>query len=281
LRLIKVLSTLGKAQVVMATPASGTLYSIPFSHYCELARWSLQVAKIPFEEWSYLPGLHAMAGPMARIRETAAEKGTGKGPGTPLFQDAEGKVYDDSWQILKLAKLGDIPEDIFQILNFTIGPRSRAVIYADLLKTEMDDAFYKLGVECPVSWWQRWLWSFSGFRRKVAGKMWETMVGDEAKQAKTLADFEEGIQKLEAELAKPDGCFKGAPAQLNAASLALAALFAPAVCSPDYTGGFVPPILLEVFSTPQQQRIQAWRDRPLGKFVLEVYRLHRCAGQAS
>ena len=30
----------------------------------------------------------------------------------------------------------------------------------------------------------------------------------QAKQAKTLADFEEGIQKLEAELAKPDGCFK-------------------------------------------------------------------------
>jgi glutathione S-transferase len=34
------------------------LHTIPFSHYCELARWSLQRASVEFEERASLPGLH-------------------------------------------------------------------------------------------------------------------------------------------------------------------------------------------------------------------------------
>lgn len=46
--------------------------------------------------------------------------------------------------------------------------------------------------------------------------------------------------QVEAELAKPDGCFKGAPETLTPPALALAALFAPAVCPPEYSGKFAP-----------------------------------------
>ena len=46
--------------------------------------------------------------------------------------------------------------------------------------------------------------------------------------------------QVEAELAKPDGCFKGAPEALTPPALALAALFAPAVCPPEYSGKFAP-----------------------------------------
>jgi hypothetical protein len=31
----------------------------------------------------------------------------------------------------------------------------------------------------------------------------------------------------------------------------------------------------ETFTEPQQERIQGWRQRPIGQFTLEVYRLHR------
>ena len=75
---------------------------------------------------------------------------------------------------------------------------------------------------------------------------------------------------MEAELAKPQGCFSGAPKQLTASALALSALFAPAVCPAEYTGGFVPEIKMEDFSEAQQQRIKAWRERPIGGWDGEV-----------
>ena len=93
-----------------------------------------------------------------------------------------------------------------------------------------------------------------------------------------LQDLEEAIVKLEAELAKPGSCFKASnPDQLTASAVALAALFAPAVLPPEYTGGLIPEMKLESFSPSHQQRINSWRERPLGKFTLEVYRKHRMA----
>ena len=80
---------------------------------------------------------------------------------------------------------------------------------------------------------------------------------------------------MEAELSKPDGCFQGAPNELTASALALAALFAPAVCPAEYTGGFVPEIKPETFSEAHQERIRQWRQRPIGQFTLELYRRHR------
>lgn len=40
----------------MARVVMHDLYTIPFSHYCEAARWALQVGGIPFKEWAYHPG---------------------------------------------------------------------------------------------------------------------------------------------------------------------------------------------------------------------------------
>ena len=252
----------------------GELYTIPFSHYCELARWSLQEAKIDVTEYPYLPGIHQFFGPMERLRKGSSGGSTGKGQGTPLYVTAEGCILDDSWQILDLANLGSVPEEMKSILNYEIGPQIRSIVYSDVLRPEKDGDFHGMGQQCPVSWWQRWLWGLGGFRRKVADAMSEKMVGDEEQQKKTLQDFENAIQKVEVELSKSNGCFKGAPENLTAPGLALAALFAPAVCPPEYTGGLVPD-LLPHFSESSQKLIQGWRERPIGKFTLEVYRLHR------
>merc|ERR1739842_96532 len=104
---------------------------------------------------------------------------------------------------------------------------SRALTYADALRDEMDGTLSEWGRTAPVSWFQRFLWSLTGFRRTVAGKMWDQMVGDEERQAKTLKEFEEALDKLEAELAKSESCFKASnPDELTASAVALAALFA-------------------------------------------------------
>ena len=115
--------------------------------------------------------------PVERIRKRAREAGTGKGSGTPLYVTGNGEVFDDSWQVLKLTGLGDVPEDVFQTLNYVIGPRTRSVTYSDLLKDEQDGTFHEFGKTAPVSWWQHFLWGISGFRRTVA---WRTFSGRQA-----------------------------------------------------------------------------------------------------
>ncbi|WP_141733815.1 glutathione S-transferase family protein [Oligoflexus tunisiensis] len=37
------------------------LFTIPFSHYCEKARWALDYSRRPYQERAYLPGLHLTA----------------------------------------------------------------------------------------------------------------------------------------------------------------------------------------------------------------------------
>jgi glutathione S-transferase len=51
-------------QVDLKARASSTqrvqLLTIPYSHYCELARWSLEVADIEYDEHGYSPGAHVL-----------------------------------------------------------------------------------------------------------------------------------------------------------------------------------------------------------------------------
>eukprot|EP00438_Fugacium_kawagutii_P016443 Skav207233 [mRNA] locus=scaffold523:40334:45160:+ [translate_table: standard] len=242
--------------------STGQLYTIPFSHYCELGRWSLQEAKVPFVEYPYLPGtsprIHSFFGPMERLRASAAKRGasTGKGPGTPLFVASDGKILDDSWQILELLGPG-LPAEMKTVLNEEIGPHIRSIVYAEMTQPEkaqdnqpplpimnlhpysQDGAFADLGKASPVAWWQRFLWSLSGFRGKVSSVLKSKMVGDAERQAKTLQDFEAAIEK-----ARPR------PKEIK----------------------------LETFSEEMQQRIQKWRERPIGNWAnlgssFEIYRL--------
>jgi glutathione S-transferase len=69
-----------------------TLYTIPFSHYCEVARWSLEAAGEPFEEAPFLPGTHLFA-PVERLRTDAKDdSSTGRGTTMPMLVESSGKV---------------------------------------------------------------------------------------------------------------------------------------------------------------------------------------------
>lgn len=43
------------------TAVTAELVTIPFSHYCEKARWALDYAKVPYRELGHAPGLHRVA----------------------------------------------------------------------------------------------------------------------------------------------------------------------------------------------------------------------------
>src|SRR5689334_15817807 len=61
------------------------LITIPFSHFCEKARWALDYAHCGYEESSYLPGLHLTA---TLLR--------GRGKSVPVLQGGNGCITDSS-----------------------------------------------------------------------------------------------------------------------------------------------------------------------------------------
>lgn len=64
--------------------------------------------------------------------------------------------------------------------------------------------------------------------------------------------------QVEAELAKPGGCFQGAPDSVTAPGVALAALFAPAVLPPEYSGKFAPETGQNALAMPEVRRWSSW-----------------------
>jgi glutathione S-transferase len=70
-----------------------TLVTIPFSHFCEKARWALDHARVDYREEGHVPGLHRRA--VARV--------SGKAGSVPvLVLDGDG-VLDDSPLIVRWA----------------------------------------------------------------------------------------------------------------------------------------------------------------------------------
>lgn len=78
-----------------------TLWCIPFSHYCEYARWSLEFARIPFREACVLPLLHMPVIYVAkRLAGFSGARARNASPlSTPLLLLAGGNGISDSSRI--------------------------------------------------------------------------------------------------------------------------------------------------------------------------------------
>ncbi len=68
-----------------------TLITIPFSHYCEKARWALDWCGVPYVERACLPGLH--------LRHTRRIGGRT----VPALIRGDGSAHVDSTDILRWA----------------------------------------------------------------------------------------------------------------------------------------------------------------------------------
>ena len=68
-----------------------TLVTIPFSHYCEKARWALDWCGVPYRERAFLPGAHLLA---------TRRHGS---PTVPQLLVEDGSVLTDSSDILRWA----------------------------------------------------------------------------------------------------------------------------------------------------------------------------------
>jgi glutathione S-transferase len=251
----------------MAAPCR--LVTIAPSHYCEKARWALQLAGIPFVEEPHPPLLH----------RRAAGRGRSSGHSTPVLV-ADGVVIPDSTDILEFVQnqpqgswrpypaddhLRREVRELEDLFDTRLGPHTRRLAYFHLLPHR---AFFLKSVLPGVGAGEKAL--FRVIAPLVALLMRRGMNINPASAARSAAKTDEVFSEIAERLA--DGRPYLVGTEFSAADLTFAALAAPAVLPPTY--GSPLPGLDEA---PEELRnvVEGYRATPAGEFAMKMYREHR------
>jgi glutathione S-transferase len=238
------------------------LVTIPFSHFCEKARWALERAGLAFVEDASLPMLH-----------WRASFGAGGGRTVPVLVTDDAGVLADSTDILRYADArgADLStsdaaiaalEDRFDV---ELGPHSRRLAYFHLLP---DGAALLRSVAAAVPPWQSAVVRVSFPFARAAMKRSMRITHDSAKRSRAK------VEKLFSEVDDllRDHAFIAGD-RFTAADLTFAALAAPLLYPEEQPHTLrvseLPPGLVDV-----QRQLSSTRA---GAHALRVYREERRA----
>jgi glutathione S-transferase len=247
---------------------TAVLYTIPFSHYCEKARWALEHARVAFEERGHLPALNRLFTPRFG------------GSTVPLLVTDEGS-FADSTDIVAFADQRAIdarrllPDDsalredalaIEDRFDKRLGVASRAWAYSFLLDdTERLAALASQGIP-------RWeALAVRPLRGALAGLIRKGLRIGPTTRAWGTQRVQEDLDFVEARLAQNGGRYLVGD-RFTVADLTFASLAAPAVFPLGY-GGPLPTV--DELPAAMQPQARAWQQSVAGQFALRIYREHR------
>jgi glutathione S-transferase len=245
---------------------SARLVTIPFSHYCEKARWALERAGVAFVEDGHLP-----------IYAYLALRRAGGGRTVPALVTADGAVVTDSTDILRWCDAhGQAPalappelpdaatlEDDF---DRHLGPAARRLGYFHLLPSK--DAFADLLDRGAVPGWQKRSGRLA--RPLVVRLLKRGLKIDAAGAARSRTTLDAAFATVAALLA--DGRRYLCGDRFTAADLTFAALAAP-VLVPDAYAPYLPSPVHQPASF--RALVDELRATPAGAFGLRMYADHR------
>lgn len=255
------------------------LITIPFSHYCEKARWVLDYSQRPYKEIAYLPGLHLTATALRSCGKTVPVLRTGA------------EDYTDSTDILQFVDRERAPhvpslfgrdaalrEDILRFedgLDERLGPAARLLVYHHLLGS-IDTLIQIVGH------------GYGPVGKKSLGLVMRGLRSGIRKgyriNPERAAQAEDKIRCVFAEtdqrLASGDPFLFGS--EFTAADLTLAALAAPLLMWPESiyhrNGSIGTQDPLEALPPGLMALVRSLRATVTGKHCLQLYRHHRRAG---
>jgi glutathione S-transferase len=249
---------------------SSILVTIPFSHYCEKARWALQRAEIHFEERGHLPGFNRLF-----TRPHGATT-------VPVWLH-EGGVYRDSTEIAlradALAQAGRklLPDDPAlreQALSLDarfgrrLGVATRAWAYSFLLE---EPALIARLASQRVPRLEAL--AVRPLRGVITTMIRKGLRIGPTTRAWAEQRIEEDFAHVAERLAAGDGAHL-VGGSFSLADLTFASLAAPAVLPPEYDG---PMPTRDELPGPMRAQIDRWRDSAAGRFALRVFQAHRRA----
>ncbi|AKT38578.1 glutathione S-transferase family protein [Chondromyces crocatus] len=244
------------------------LITIPFSHYCEKARWALEYAGVAFTEEAYLPPFHA---PVS-LRAGGTRQ-------VPLLIEDDG-VFPDSTAIMQWASRKATPErglygdteaerreiEAFEAqLDKDLGPHTRRLVYFHLLRNT--GLLMKLASPGAQPWQLVSFTVMLPLLRVVLRKSLDI----------TPASTERSLTKIGTTFARVgERLLDGRPflvgTRLSAADLTFASLAAP-VLFPSRYGARLPSV--DALPSELRARVQAWREHPAGRWALGIYEQYR------
>ncbi|HEU0032261.1 MAG TPA: glutathione S-transferase family protein [Kofleriaceae bacterium] len=244
------------------------LITIPFSHFCEKARWALELCGVPYEEDPHLP-----------IFAYLATKRAGATRTVPVLVDGD-TIVKDSTDIIAWA-------DAHR--PATLLPAD-GVDRSDALALE-DDFDRHLG---PAT--RRWAYFHMVDRKDLVRFLlrdvprWEA-VGFRATRPLAVAFLKRGLKidaaGAERSRTKIDETFHNVGSLLGdgrryllgdrftVADLTFAALAAPVLFPPEYGVALPSP---DELPGPARAQVETWRRSPPGQFALRLYAEHRHRG---
>ncbi|WP_394841015.1 glutathione S-transferase family protein [Pendulispora brunnea] len=249
-----------------------TLVTIPFSHFCEKARWALDYTGCDYVEEGHAPVLHRLAVWRATSPRTSV----------PVLVDGD-RVFADSTDILAHAdtlagperKL--YPEDAVRRAEVQsleddfderLGPHIRRVIYFYLLPNP--DMARKLMDRGTPPWEQAALrWLFPAVRLTMNRFMNIDARTATQSRDEVLRVFDDVERRLE------DGRPYLTGDRFTAADLTFAALAGVSVFPPESEKAY--PSIDSLGPVPQDalDLVRETQGRPAGAFVRRIYREHR------
>ncbi len=241
------------------------LITIPFSHYCEKARWAMDLCGIAYDEDGHLPLFHYL--PTRRV---------GAGRTVPVVIGEDGSVFKDSTDIITWAdaqRPGTLLPDgaeraealaLEDELDRQLGPATRRWAYYQLLPRKDLDHVITRGVP-------RWEALALRATRPIAISVLRRGLKIDA------AGVERSRDKIEITLASiAERLRDGRPYlvgdRFTVADLTFAALASPILVPREHPFGLPQP---EAFPPPPRAQIQAWRASVAGQHALRLYAAHR------
>jgi glutathione S-transferase len=250
------------AGAASAPPAR--LVTIPFSHYCDKARWGLERAGVPFVEEGHVPVWHIVVAKRLGGKRTLPLLVTDEGvltDSTDILRYAErvavtpGRVYPENPGARREA------EDLEAFFDEKLGPHTRRYAYAFLLTMPR----LCVGVmQHDVGRGQQMLirTAFRPIRWVMRRGMHITPESAERSRQRIEQVFDR-VDELVA-----DGRRFLVGERLSAADITLAALSVPALAPEGFP---IPLPSLDEAPEAFRAQIEVWRERPAGRFVRRLY----------
>jgi glutathione S-transferase len=244
------------------------LITIPFSHFCEKARWALDRVGIPYDEDGHLPLFHYLPARRAGGSRTV-----------PILVDGR-DVIADSTDIIAWADARSpgalLPPDpvdraaalqLEDDLDLQLGPATRRWMYFQLMhRRDLEHLIFR-----GVPRWERTAFTVS--RPLAIRVLSRSLKIDAAGAERSRKKIDDAFIRL-SDLVS-DGRRFLVGNRFTVADLTFASLAAPIVLPPTYGGGtsLLPsPTDLDAAA---RERVSAWRATPAGRFALRLYETER------
>lgn len=242
------------------------LVTIPFSHYCEKARWALDRVSVAYHEQGHLP-----------IFSRRATKRIGAGTSVPALV-VDSAIVADSTSIVAWADTQRpgalLPVDptlraealaLDEMFDQQLGPATRRWAYFYLLPNKA--LMLEITQQGVPAWQAR---AFKLFRPLAAGVIKRGLKIDAAGAQRSREKIATVFAHVTALLADGRPFLVGDA--FSIADVTFAALAAPVLVPPEQHFGVAGP---QVFPSDAQAEIATWRASPAGQFGLRMFAQHR------